>query len=111
VAVAAGLGAALGELSGYLAGFSGQGIAERISQYRKLTAWMKDHQKYTYALIALMAFVPNPLFDLAGMAAGALRLPIWKFLLASSLGKILKMLFFAFAGFYSIGWLTDWFVR
>ena len=29
VAVAAGLGAAIGELSGYLAGFSGQGVVER----------------------------------------------------------------------------------
>ena len=35
VAVAAGLGAAIGELSGYLTGFSGQGVMERHA----LCAW------------------------------------------------------------------------
>jgi len=105
VAVAAGLGAAIGELSGYLAGFSGQGIVERVALYEKLTAWMKAHQNLAYGLIVLLAFIPNPLFDLAGMASGALKIPLWKFLIACSVGKILKMLCFAYAGYYSINWL------
>jgi uncharacterized membrane protein YdjX (TVP38/TMEM64 family) len=106
VAVAAGLGAAVGELSGYLAGFSGQGVVERVALYEKLTAWMKAHQNLAYGLIVLLAFIPNPLFDLAGMASGALKIPIWKFLIACSVGKILKMLCFAYAGYYSINWLN-----
>jgi uncharacterized membrane protein YdjX (TVP38/TMEM64 family) len=108
VAVAAGLGASLGELSGYLAGFSGQAVVERSGNYERLTNWMKAHPNWTYLVILVMAFIPNPLFDLAGMAAGALKLPIWKFLLACAIGKILKMLGFAFAGFYSISWLSSW---
>jgi membrane protein YqaA with SNARE-associated domain len=111
VAVAAGLGAAIGELSGYLAGFSGQGIIERAALYEKLTRWMKAHQNLAYGMIVLVAFIPNPLFDLAGMASGALKLPLWKFLLACAIGKILKMLLFAYAGFYSIGWLTGLFEK
>ncbi len=106
VAVAAGLGAALGELTGYLAGFSGQGVAERAELYNRLTTWMKAHQNLAYGVILLLAFIPNPLFDLAGMAAGALKLPLWKFLLACAIGKILKMLMFAYAGYYSVSWLT-----
>jgi len=106
VAVAAGLGAALGELSGYLAGFSGQGVMERATLYTRLTDWMRAHQTLAYGVILLLAFIPNPLFDLAGMAAGALKLPLWKFLIACAIGKILKMLMFAYAGYYSIGWLT-----
>jgi uncharacterized membrane protein YdjX (TVP38/TMEM64 family) len=106
VAVAAGLGAAIGELSGYLAGFSGQGVVERVALYEKLTAWMKAHQNLAYGLIVLLAFIPNPLFDLAGMASGALKIPLWKFLIACSVGKILKMLCFAYAGYYSINWLN-----
>ena len=102
VAVAAGLGAAFGELSGYLAGFSGQGVVERIALYEKMTAWMKAHQNLAYGLIVLLAFIPNPLLDLAGMASGALKIPLWKFLIACSLGKILKMLCFAYAGYYSL---------
>jgi len=106
VAIAAGLGAALGELIGYLAGFSGQGVAEHSKQYSRLTSWMKAHQNLAYGAIFLLAFIPNPVFDMAGMASGALKLPIWKFLLACAVGKILKMLLFAYAGYYSVSWLS-----
>jgi len=109
VAVAAGLGAAIGELSGYLAGFSGQGVAERTGLYNRLTTWMKAHQNLAIGVILLLAFFPNPLFDLAGMAAGAIKLPLWKFLVACGIGKILKMLIFAYAGYYSVSWLIGLF--
>jgi uncharacterized membrane protein YdjX (TVP38/TMEM64 family) len=105
VAVAAGLGSAIGELSGYMAGFSGQGVAEKVELFNKLMAWMSSHQKLAYLVIFLLSFIPNPLFDLAGMAAGVLKFPIWKFLLACSAGKVLKMLVFALAGYYSVNWL------
>jgi membrane protein YqaA with SNARE-associated domain len=106
VAISAGLGASLGELTGYMAGFSGQGVAERSKLYTRLTNWMKVHQNLAYGVIFILAFIPNPAFDLAGMASGALKLPIWKFLIACALGKILKMLLFAYAGYYSVTWLT-----
>ncbi len=109
VAFAAGLGAAFGELTGYMAGFSGQGVVERVTLYNRLTDWMKQHQNLAYLVILVLAFIPNPLFDVAGMAAGALKLPLWKFLLSCALGKILKMLIFAYAGYYSIGWVTGLF--
>jgi len=109
VAVAAGLGASIGELSGYIAGFSGQGVMEKATVYQRLTAWMRQHQRLAYVAVLVLAFIPNPLFDLAGMASGALKLPLWKFLLACAVGKILKMLMFAYAGYFSIGWLTNLF--
>ena len=109
VAVASGLGSALGELTGYVAGLSGQGVAEHSALYNRLTTWMKSHQNLAYGIIAALAFIPNPLFDLAGMASGTLKLPIWKFLLACAIGKVFKMLMFAYAGYYSIEWLTGLF--
>jgi uncharacterized membrane protein YdjX (TVP38/TMEM64 family) len=109
VAVAAGLGAAFGELSGYLAGFSGQGVVERVALYERLTKWMKAHQNLAYLMIVIVSFIPNPIFDLAGMASGALKLPIWKFLIACAIGKVLKMLMFSYAGYYSIGFVGDMF--
>jgi uncharacterized membrane protein YdjX (TVP38/TMEM64 family) len=109
VAVAAGLGASLGELSGYLAGYSGRGVAQRAALYDRLISWMELHKNLTYIMILILAFIPNPLFDLAGMAAGVLKLPLWKFFLACAFGKILKMLMFAYAGYYSITWLTGLF--
>jgi uncharacterized membrane protein YdjX (TVP38/TMEM64 family) len=102
VAVAAGLGAAIGEMSGYLAGFSGQALVENAVLYDRLTNWMKEHQNLAYGAIFLLAFIPNPLFDLAGMASGALKLPLWKFLIACAFGKIIKMLLFAYIGYYSV---------
>ncbi len=101
VAIASGAGAALGELSGYLLGFSGQPMLEKSENVKKLTAWMKRNQSWT---IFLLALVPNPLFDMAGFIAGASRMPVWKFLIFCLLGKIVKMLAFAYlgAGIFSV---------
>lgn len=105
VAVAAGLGAALGELTGYLAGFSGQAVVERVAAYESIINWMQKNPKLSFHAILILAFIPNPLFDLAGFAAGALKIPAWKFLVPCAIGKILKMAVFAYAGAYSIDWL------
>ena len=104
VAVAAGLGAALGELSGYLAGFSGQAIVENAQVYNRLRGWMERHKVLSYLAVLTLAFIPNPLFDLAGVSAGALKMPIPVFLLFCAIGKILKMLLFAYAGASSLNW-------
>jgi uncharacterized membrane protein YdjX (TVP38/TMEM64 family) len=95
VALAAGSGATLGELSGYMAGFSGQMLIENHARYDQMVGWMK---KYGDITIFFLALVPNPAFDLAGMTAGALKLPVWRFLFWAWLGKLGKMLIFAYAG-------------
>jgi uncharacterized membrane protein YdjX (TVP38/TMEM64 family) len=95
VAIAAGLGAAIGEITGYLAGYSGQIIVDQTEWYDRLTRWMKRYGNIT---ILVMATIPNPFFDLAGMAAGMLKLPLPRFLFWCSVGKIIKMLAFAYSG-------------
>ncbi len=95
VAMAAGSGAAIGELSGYLAGFSGRTVIQRVSKYEKLIGWMK---KYGDITILVLAFFPNPAFDMAGITAGVLKVPVQRFLFWCMLGKILKMLVFAYSG-------------
>jgi len=95
VAVAAGLGAALGELTGYLAGYSGQFVVDRKDWYDRVVSWMSRYGNLT---VLFLAFIPNPLFDLAGMAAGVLRMPLPRFLLWCALGKVLKMLVFSYGG-------------
>ena len=101
VGLAAGAGATLGELSGYLAGFSGQAVIENQQMYDRLVKWMGRYGPLT---LVVLGFIPNPLFDLAGMVAGGLRMPVHKFLFWCALGKIPKMLLFAFAGAYSVDW-------
>ncbi len=95
VALAAGTGATLGEITGYMAGFSGQGVIENRKWYDKVTEWMK---KYGGITVLVLAFVPNPVFDIAGMVAGALRMPLWKYLIFGWIGKVGKMLLFALGG-------------
>lgn len=105
VGLAAGAGATLGELSGYLAGFSGQAVIENRGIYQKIESWMK---RYGPATIVVLAFIPSPVFDLAGVAAGALKMPILQFLLWCALGKIPKMVLIAYAGAYSVEWVMRW---
>jgi membrane protein YqaA with SNARE-associated domain len=99
VALAAGAGAALGELSGYMAGFSGQAVIERVDMYKKLTGWMRKNGPLT---VFVLAAIPNPFFDLAGVAAGALKMPIFRFLFWCLLGETIKMGIFAFVGSASL---------
>ena len=104
VAIAAGSGAALGEFSGYLAGFSGQKVAERTPAYVKLENWMKKYGGWT---ILVLGFIPNPLFDIAGLIAGTLKMPPAKFLFWCWLGKVLKMMLFAYGGALGFSLLPD----
>ncbi len=104
VGLVAAAGSTVGELSGYLAGFSGQVLAERTKIYEHIEHWMEHYGMLT---IFVLAAVPNPFFDLGGMAAGALKMPIHKFLFSCLLGKIIKMWIFAYAGAYSINWLFN----
>ena len=101
LAIAAGLGAAIGELTGYLAGFSGQAVIENIAAYEKILNWLDSHTYLSNLGLTLLAAVPNPLFDVVGIEAGTLKIPIMRFLLLVSIGQIIKMFFIAYLG--SIG--------
>jgi len=102
VGLAAGAGGALGELSGYLAGFSGQAVVERAKLYERLTTWVNT---YGFWAILVLAAIPNPTFDIAGVAAGVLKMPLPKFLLAVLIGVSIKMILFAIAGAQSMTWI------
>ncbi len=99
VGIAAGAASAMGEMTGYLAGYGGQGLIERHDLYRRMVGWMRRNGFLT---ILALSIIPNPVFDLAGMAAGALRFPIWRFLSAALIGKTVKMMAVAYGGYYSI---------
>ena len=67
VGLAAGLGGTIGELSGYLAGFSGQAIVERMDVYNRVKPWV---DRYGGWAILVLSAIPNPFFDIEGIAAG-----------------------------------------
>lgn len=99
IGLTSGLGSALGEMTGYLAGYGGRAVIENRAAYTKLEGWMKRNGTLT---IFFLSAIPNPLFDMAGMMAGALRYPLWKFVLVCWAGKAIKFMLIAFAGTWSL---------
>ena len=99
VGIVGGVSQALGELTGYMAGYSGQTWVDENRTYDRLARWI---QRYGVPVIFVLAVIPNPVFDVGGMIAGALRLPVWKFLASCAAGKVIKNILFALAGYYGI---------
>jgi len=99
VGLVAGLGGALGELTGYIAGYAGSAVVEDRAKYERIHEYMK---KYGLIPILVLSIIPNPFFDLAGIAAGTLKMPVWQFLTACFVGKSIKMIAFAYAGAGSV---------
>jgi membrane protein YqaA with SNARE-associated domain len=99
VGLVAGTGEALGELTGYVAGFAGRGLIENRKHYDRMAAWMRRRGGITVFVLSL---VPNPFFDLAGLVAGTLRYPLWRFLMFCWLGKVIKTTLVAWAGAESL---------
>src|SRR4051812_5800411 len=88
VTLVAGLAGAIGETTGYIIGASGRDLLPTDGKlFQKANHWMVT---YGFWCVAFFAFVPNPIFDAVGFAAGVLRYPLWKFVLACFLGKALK---------------------
>lgn len=101
VALIAGVAEPLGELTGYLAGFGGSAVIEDSERFDRVKPWI---ERRGFLTIFVLSAIPNPLFDLAGIAAGMARFPVTKFLVACWLGKTLKALVIAYLGKLSIGW-------
>ena len=105
VGLAAGLGEALGELTGYLAGYSGSAIIEDRDRYDQLE---RLERRYGVGVVFVHSVIPNPVFDLAGIAAGMLKFHLLRFLVACWLGKTIKTILVALAGAGAWGAVTQW---
>jgi len=98
VGLVGGAGAAIGEIVGYMAGYGGRGIVENNKLYQRLVGWVRR-----WGAIAIFIFALVPLFfDLVGLAAGALRFPLWKFVLICWLGR--TILYVVFVVLAALGW-------
>jgi len=99
VGLAGGIAAAIGEITGYMVGYSGRGIAERSKIYIQVESWMRRWGAVTIFILSLVPFF----FDLVGIAAGVLRFPWWKFFLLCWLGRTLL-----YVGFISLAAMWGW---
>lgn len=108
VGLFAGIGMALGELTGYLAGYSGEAVLHKIRFYDRVEYWMR---RYGGIVIFIAAIIPNPFFDMVGAAAGAFDYPVWRFLLWCAGGKIAKSVIVALAGAWGLHYILDIWAR
>jgi membrane protein YqaA with SNARE-associated domain len=98
--IVAGVGSSIGELTGYLAGDGVRDILNsRIKESRQIRELV---QKYDVLGIFVLAFIPNPVFDVAGIAAGGLGIPWWRFLAACMAGRVLRYVLLAFLGKFTL---------
>ena len=100
----AGTSESVGELTGYFLGYSGRDMVRRSRLYRRLEPLVR---RRGWLPLFLVSLVPNPIFDIIGIAAGTLRYPLWGFLGVVWVGKTLKFMIFAYACRYSLAWLTE----
>ena len=106
VGLVGGLGAAIGELTGYIAGRSGRDLIARSRMYGRVEGWV---QRWGWLAILIFSIVPF-VFDLVGIAAGALRIPVWKFFIACWLGRTILYVGMVVAAAYGLKTLVpSWF--
>lgn len=106
VGIVAGLGAAIGEMTGYMAGYGGTAVLPRGRLYQRLQAFMQRHGMLT---IFLLAAIPNPIFDVGGILAGVIRMPVWRFVVSAWAGKALRLGMLAFICLSGTPWLRQLF--
>lgn len=98
IGLAAGVGGSLGEMTAYLAGYSGRGIWHDNKIYLRAVEWLK---KWGMLTVFFFSVTPMPI-DAMGLAAGNLRFPAWKYIIACFPGKVIKYVTMAYAGQW--GW-------
>lgn len=100
--LAGGFGSTVGELSGYLAGYGGNVFVQRSKHYERFRGLVVRNGGMA---LFVLSVIPNPLFDIAGIAAGSLRYPLRKFLLYVLAGKVIKFIAVAYACRQGIDWV------
>ena len=106
VGMVAGIGETIGEASGYAVGFGGKGMILNYALYDKIKRWM---ERRGTLVIFVVSLIPNPVFDVVGIAAGATRFPFPRFMLTVLAGKCLKGILVAYTcyhGFKLLPWVN-----
>ena len=93
----ASIGAAIGELTGYYAGYLGKKIAisENVAWYGRIERWIQRHGVWAIIFLSFQPIIP---FDIGGMIAGAAKMPLHRFLPAVWLGRFPKYIIITYAG-------------
>jgi membrane protein DedA with SNARE-associated domain len=106
VGLLGGTGMALGEITAYAAGAAGSEVAEEEQikapeRIRPAVEWVIERvdwlmERYGFVTLIVLSAIPNPVFEVAGITAGAVRMNFWRFMGAVLIGKNIRGLLLAF---------------
>ena len=99
VSLLAGFGSALGEFTGYSAGYASRGfVSTGVNESRWYYRVLRWTTMYPFLTIFVLAAIPNFLTDMSGIIAGRIDYPFPKFLLATFIGKSIRFGVAAYVG-------------
>ncbi len=96
---------ALGEMTGYMAGLSGRSFLQRSKYYPRVHSLLVRRGGI---ILFFGAVVPNPLFDVLGIASGSIGYPIKRFLAIVFVAKAIKSTSIAYLCFWGIDSIVRW---
>jgi uncharacterized membrane protein YdjX (TVP38/TMEM64 family) len=105
VGLVGGLGAGIGEMTGYIVGRSGRDLLAKNKMYTRVERWVNKRGWIAVFILSIFPFV----FDVVGIIAGAMRMPLWRFFLATWLGRTVSYVtvaYLASLGFKAIPWFA-----
>jgi uncharacterized membrane protein YdjX (TVP38/TMEM64 family) len=94
VGAAGGIGAGIGEMTGYVVGRSGRDLLAKNKMYARVEGWVKHWGWIAVFVLSIFPFV----FDVVGIISGATRMPVWKFFIACWLGRTISYIAAAYFG-------------
>ena len=95
VGIVSGAAATLGELVGYYVGHETSQLLKTKPSYKLVEKFVR---KFGFFFLLFFAMIPNPLFDLAGIAAGTMNMPVWQYVVAVFIGKSIRFILLALGG-------------
>lgn len=111
VALAAAVGATLGEAITFIIGYSGRHISQTLISkvsvrvYQRAERWVRHYG--AWAIFAISA-VPNPVHLPMTIAIGTLKFSPPRWFLLSLAGNLVKDAYIAFAGYFGVNALLHW---
>lgn len=106
VGIAGGVGGAIGEITGFLLGYSLQAslsdeFERKLERFRNWR-FIRVSRERSFVPLFVLACIPNPFFDPVSALAGSLRIRFAKYFIPILLGRTLRHVVIAYAGYYTI---------
>ena len=103
-----GAGAAIGEMTAYIAGLFGVETAEKIkeSEFSRIKDIREKIEKLGMKFIFLIALVPFP-FDIIGITAGFIRYDPKKFFVAAFFGKTCRYILLGASAYFGFAYFRN----